>query len=165
MTTEPPESSQDASVPDTTGTDRAVLVAVSIATIAAVFVMFFIMGFVSAWLKGEGDGMAMMMQGLKFGVSGCAGVICIGISAKSWQKVAVPPWLPLSASFAVGFFVMNGLGEALDGRYESILPKAGGGFISGCLAGLGLYWVQKKGWVKHRPLNSKSPRTPNQELP
>lgn len=165
MTTETPESTPDTLVSPSTRTDRSVLVAVSIAVIAVVFGMFFVMGFVSAWLKSEGDGMAMAMRGLKFGVSGCAGVISIGISAKSWQKLTVPAWLPSTASFAVGFFVMNGLGEALDGRYETILPKAGGGFISGGLAGFGLYWIQKKGWGKHTPQGSKSPRTPDQELP
>ena len=122
-------------------------VAVGLMTVATVFGLFFLMGFFSAWLQSEGDLMVLVMRGLKLGVSGSIGVICIGVSAKAWQRVPVPAWLPSTASFAVGFFVMNGLGEALDGRYESILPKAGGGFLTGAIAGIGFYWAQKKGWV------------------
>lgn len=163
MTSDLPETTADDSAAATTRSAAGLTVVISVAVVAAVFAMFFIMGFVSAWLKSEGDLMALVMRGLKFGLSGSAGVICVGVSAKSWQRLPVPPWLPPMASFAVGFFVMHGLGEILDGRYETALPKAGSGFLSGCLAGLGIYWVQKKGWVKHTPLNSKSARPTTHE--
>ena len=94
-------------------TDRSILVATSISIVIAVFCLFFVMGFVSAWLKGEGE---LLMRGLKFGVCGSVGVLCTGLSAKAWARLAVPAWLPLIMSFGVGFFVMNGLGELLDGR-------------------------------------------------
>lgn len=148
MTSEPPESSPPVNQPNTTSSDRGAIVATSIAVVATVFCLFFLMGFFSAWLKSEGDWMALATRGLKFAASGSLGVLCIGISAKSWQRLPVPAWLPSTASFAVGFFVMNGLGEVFDGRYENILPKAGGGFVAGCLAGFGIYWAQKNGWVK-----------------
>lgn len=156
MSSELPESSSPVSQPNASHPDRGVIVATSIAVIATVFSLFFLMGFFSAWLKSEGDWMALVIRGLKFGASGSLGVLCIGISAKSWQRLPVPAWLPSTASFAVGFFVMNGLGEALDGRYENILPKAGGGFVAGCLGGFGLYWIQKKGWVKQAGFGVRS---------
>ena len=148
MNSTPPESTPPVSEPSTSHSDQVVIAATSIAVIATVFCFFFLMGFFSAWLKSEGDWMALMMRGLKFGTSGSLGVLCIGIASWTWQRLPVPAWLPSTASFAVGFFVMNGMGELLDGRYENILPKAGGGFLAGCLAGLGIYWLQKKGWVK-----------------
>ncbi len=154
MTSESSESKPVDPAPATSRSDGAVVLVTSIAVVTAVFGMFFFMGFVSAWLQREGDLMALFIRGLKVGASGTIGVICIGLSAKSWQRISVPPWLPSTASFAAGFFVMNGLGEAFDGRYESILPKAGGGFLSGCLAGFGLYWVQKKGWFKPSAVDS-----------
>lgn len=138
---------------------RGIIVATWIAVVATVFFLFFVMGFASAWLQSEGDWLTWAVRGLKFGGSGSLGVLCIGLSAKSWQRLPVPAWLPSTASFAVGFFVMNGLGEAFDGRYENILPKAGGGFLAGCLGGFGLYWIQKKGWVKYGGFGSK-PRNP-----
>lgn len=118
---ESPESTPPVSYSGTPNSDRGVIVAISIAVIATVFSLFFVMGFFSAWLKSEGDWMALVMRGLKLGASGSLGVVCIGISAKSWQRLPVPAWLPATASFAVGFFVMNGMGELLDGRYENIL--------------------------------------------
>ena len=133
MTPETPDSSPPVSQPSTSHSDRGTIVATSIAVVATVFSLFFLMGFFSAWLNREGDWMALVMRGLKFGASGSLGVLCIGITAKSWQRLPVPAWLPSTASFAVGFFVMNGLGEAFYGRYENILPKAGGGFLAGCL--------------------------------
>ena len=148
MNSTPPESTPPVSEPSTSHSDQVVIAATSIAVIATVFCFFFLMGFFSAWLKSEGDWMALMMRGLKLGISGSLGVLCIGIASWTWQRLPVPAWLPSTASFAVGFFVMNGMGELLDGRYENILPKAGGGFLAGCLAGLGIYWLQKKGWVK-----------------
>lgn len=114
-------------------------------TVATVFGLFFLMGFFSAWLQGEGALMNLAMRGLKFAASGSIGVLCIGISATCWQRLPVPAWLPSTASFAVGFFVMNGLGEVFDGRYENILSKAGGGFLLGACIGLGIHLAQKKG--------------------
>ncbi|GEM_PF-2502837 len=48
------------------------------------------------------------------------------------------------AAMAMGFFVMNGLGESLDGRTETVFSKAGSGFIACSLAGLAIYRAQKK---------------------
>ncbi|MEZ6039684.1 MAG: hypothetical protein R3C20_04210 [Planctomycetaceae bacterium] len=164
MSSELPESSPPESQPSTSHSDRAVMVSTSIAVIATVFSLFFLMGFFSAWLKGEGDWMALVMRGLKFSASGSLGVLCIGISAQSWKRLPVPAWVPSTASFAVGFFVMNGMGELLDGRYESILPKAGGGFLAGCLGGLGLYGMQKYGWGRP-PTSAPGSTSSNQQLP
>lgn len=164
MTSELPESSPPDSQLSTSGSDRGVILATSIAVIAMVFSLFFVMGFVSAWLNSEGDWLALVMRGLKFAASGSLGVLCIGISAKSWQRLPVPVWLPSTASFAVGFFVMNGLGEALDGRQANILPKAGGGFLAGAIAGLAIFWAQKRGWIKRGEFASK-PRNPVQQNP
>ncbi len=144
MTSNPSDATTTDSAPHTTRTDR-ISVKKGLMTVATVFGLFFLMGFVSAWLQSEGDLMALVMRGLKFGASGSIGVICIGVSAKAWQRLPVPGWLPSTASFAVGFFAMNGLGEVFDGRYENILPKAGGGFFSGAIVGVVIYWVQTKG--------------------
>lgn len=163
MTSESSESSPGPP-PRTSNSDGGFIVATSIAVIGTVFSVFFLMGFVSAWLKSEGDLMALVMRGLKFGASGSLGVLCIGLSAKSWQRLPVPAWLPSTASFAVGFFVMNGLGEAFDGRHENILPKAGGGFLTGCLSGFGLYWIAKKGWGKQVEFAAK-PRNAGHQSP
>ena len=141
MTPDAPESVPQ---PNSSNSDRSVIAATSIAVVATVFSLFFLMGFLSAWLKSEGDLMRLAMRGLKFGASGSLGVLCIGISAKNWQRLPVPAWLPSTASFAVGFFVMNGLGEVFDGRYENILPKAGSGFVLGACIGLGIHLAQKK---------------------
>jgi hypothetical protein len=165
MTLESSESTPPVSPPNSPQKDCGVIVATSIAVVATVFSLFFLMGFVSAWLKIEGDWMALVMRGLKLGASGSLGVVCIGISAKSWQQLPVPAWLPATASFAVGFFVMNGMGELLDGRHENILPKAGGGFLAGCLGGFGLYWIQKKGLVKPAAFGTPSVRTEEREHP
>ena len=160
MKSESPESPSRA--------DRSILVAtsISVVVVVVVFCLFFVMGFVSAWLKGEGE---LLMRGLKFGVCGSLGVLCIGLSAKAWARLAVPAWLPVTASFAVGFFVMNGLGELLDGRYETILPKAGGGFLAGCFGGMGLYWAQKRGivpaTVRSESRNAIPPESSDSESP
>lgn len=147
----PDQPAADAPVSSSrTGTatsDRIAVAAGFMAVVGVIFGLFFVMGFVSAWLKSEGDLPALVMRGLKLGVSGSVGVICIGIAAKSWQRVAVPAWIPPTAAMAVGFFVMNGLGELLDGRHATILSKAGSGFLIGSLAGLGIYWAQKQGLV------------------
>ncbi len=144
MTSKPCDATPTNSAPHTTRTDR-ITVKLGLMTVATVFGLFFLMGFCSAWLQSEGDMMALVMRGLKFGASGSIGVICIGVSAKAWQRLPVPAWLPSTASFAVGFSAMHGLGEVFDGRYENILPKAGSGFFSGAIVGVVIYWVQKKG--------------------
>ena len=144
MKSQPSEGTPTDSAPNTTRTNRVTAI-IGLTTVATVFGLFFLMGFVSAWLQSEGDLMDLVMRGLKFGASGSLGVICIGVSAKAWQRLPVPGWLPSTASFAVGFFVMNGLGEVFDGRYENILAKAGGGFLSGACVGFGIYRLQKKG--------------------
>ncbi|MCA9034734.1 MAG: hypothetical protein KDA91_06365 [Planctomycetaceae bacterium] len=164
MTSESQESVPPMSHSHLSKTDWGPVVWTSIAVIATVFSLFFLMGFFSAWLKGEGDWMALVMRGLKFSASGSLGVLCIGISAQSWKRLPVPAWVPSTASFAVGFFVMNGMGELLDGRYESILPKAGGGFLAGCLGGLGLYGMQKYGWGRP-PTSAPGSTSSNQQLP
>lgn len=156
MTPDSPESTPQGSQPNVSRNSSAVLSAASLAVGASVFSLFFLMGFFSALLKSEGDWVALVVRGLKFAASGLLGVLCIGISARSWQRLPVPAWLPSTASFAVGFFVMSGLGEAFDGRHESILSKAGGGFLSGAMAGFGIYWVEKKGWLKKSLFGSES---------
>jgi hypothetical protein len=158
MTSDSSESAPRGSQPNVSRNASAVLSAASLAVGAAVFSLLFLMGFFSAWLKSEGDLLALVMRGLKFGASGLLGVLCIGISARNWQRLPVPAWLPSTASFAVGFFVMSGLGEAFDGRHDSILSKAGGGLLSGAMAGFGIYWVEKKGWLK-KPLFGSPPRS------
>jgi hypothetical protein len=158
MTSDSPESTPQGSQPNVSRNASAALSTASLAVGAAVFSLFFLMGFFSAWLKSEGDLMVLVVRGLKFGASGLLGVICIGISGRSWQRLPVPAWLPSTASFAVGFFVMSGLGEAFEGRHESILSKAGGGLLSGAMAGFGIYWVEKKGWLK-KPLFGSPPRS------
>ncbi|MBL8817843.1 MAG: hypothetical protein JNL58_17590 [Planctomyces sp.] len=135
---------------------RALLTFAGVA--ASVFALFFLMGFVNAWLKGEGTLIAMALRGLKFGTSGSIGVTCIGIAAKSWQQLQVPEWVPPIASMAVGFFVMNGLGEFLDGNRETILPKAGSGLLTGAIAGAGLHWAQTKGWIRQSGFGSRTRR-------
>lgn len=132
----------------TARSDRIAVAAGMIAVVGVVFGLFFVMGFVSVWLQSAGDLPALVMRGLKLGASGSVGVTCIGIAAKSWQRVAVPAWIPPTAAMAVGFFVMNGLGEFFDGRHATILSKAGSGFLIGSFAGLGIYWAQQQGWVK-----------------
>ena len=148
MTSKTSDATPTDSAPHTTRTDR-ISVKKGLMTVATGFVLFFLMGFVSAWLQSEGDLMALVMRGLKFGASGSigvgVGVICNGISAAVWQRLPVPAWLPSTASFAVGLSAMHGLGEVFDGRYENILPKAGGGFFSGAIVGVVIYWVQTKG--------------------
>ncbi len=159
MTTKPSEATPTNSAPHTTQIDRITLKG-GLMTVATVFVLFFLMGFFSAWLQSEGALMNLVMRGLKVGASGSIGVICIGVSAKAWQRLPVPAWLPSTASFAVGFFAMNGLGEAFDGRYENILPKAGGGFLLGACVGLGIHLAQKKARGKQA-----TPGSPHRETP
>ena len=144
MTSKPSASAASGSQPNAPKNSPGIIAAASIAVIATVFSVFFLMGLFSTWLKGEWDWLALVVGGLKVGASGSLGVLCIGLSAKSWQRLPVPSWLPSTASFAVGFFVMNGLGEVFEGRYESILPKAGSGFLLGACVGLGIYLAQKK---------------------
>jgi hypothetical protein len=144
MTSPPSESIPIDSAPHTTQIDRITLKR-GLMTVATVFGLFFLMGFCSAWLQGEGAFMNLAMRGLKFGASGSIAVICMSVSAKTWRRLPVPAWLPSTASFAVGFFVMNGLGEVFDGRDENILSKAGGGFLLGACIGLGIHLAQKKG--------------------
>jgi len=162
MNSESPESAPHGSQPNSSPTDGGIMVATSIAVVATVFSLFFLMGFFSAWLKSEGDWMALVMRGLKFAASGSIGVLCIGISARCWQRLPVPAWLPSTASFAVGFFVMNGLSETFDGHYENILPKAGGGFLAGCLGGFGIYWAQKKGWGPKSTFGARARSVPTE---
>ena len=160
----PDSSDTTSTVPELSASPsgRGIIVTSSIAMIATVLSLFFLMGFFSAWLKSEGDWMALVTRGLKFAASGSLGVLCIGISAKSWQRLPVPAWLPSTASFAVGFFVMNGLGEAFDGRYENILPKAGGGLLLGACIGLGIYLAQRRK-VGQRGASGTSGQNPSVE--
>jgi hypothetical protein len=166
MMPDSPESTPRGSQPNPSHNASGVISAALIAVSVTLFSVFFLMGSFGAWLKSEGDWMALVVRGLKFGASGLLGVLCIGISARNWQRLPVPAWLPSTASFAVGFFVMSGLGEAFDGRYESILSKAGGGLLSGAMAGFGMYWVEKKGWLKQPLFGSPSrsiTRQPNKD--
>ena len=134
---------------DAATSGRRALAVRPIVTAVTVFALFFLMGFISAWLKSEGDLTALLMRGLKVGVAVSVGILCIVSVAKTWQRLRVPAWIPPMASMAVGFLVMSGLGEIFDGNYSNVFPKAGGGFLLGACIGLGIYRAKKQGWMRN----------------
>lgn len=162
MNSDPRDSVPPVSQPNSSQSDRSIVAATSVAMLSTVFLLFFVLGILSAWWKNEGDWIRIATRGLKFGLSGSIGVLCVAISAKNWQQLAVPAWLPSTASFAVGFFVMNGLGEVFDGRHENILPRAGSGFVLGACIGLGIHLSRKK---RRRPqrMAGTSQQSPSSE--
>ncbi len=126
--------------------ELAMLYGAGYASIAFVFIAFFVMGMVNSLFQSGAIWPDACLSGLKFGVSGLIGVAMIVATIRVLRLITVPAWLASAASMSVGFMTMFGLGEMLEGHWDQVLGKIGSGAVSGFCAGIGIYIAQKKGW-------------------
>ena len=127
--------------------NKSGLLAVILGLLAALgvsLVLLFLIGFISALLKNQGAMGQSATEGLRFTLAGIVAVATIGTLATVLKRSKVPAWVPPIAAMSAGFAVLEGLTTCLNGPANEIIPKALTGMMTGILAGIAMFWVQKR---------------------
>lgn len=136
----------------------AITRSVTIASVIMAFLLMAILGTIVSWLKYDEPITEVLIRGLKFGFAASVGIALLPLVGKGLTSVRVPQWFVTGGAFAVAFAVLHGLNAVLEQEYVSALGRTGSGFFSGFLAGCGIYWAQRKGWVKPPHRVHRKPR-------